>query len=275
MTRLLTFLFILSLTEAFAQQPLEVKVEPRPSSHGVRPAFEVAVPQATADDAVKLWEKTLTGGGILKKSPKMENVKDEWIIRDIVIGDISPEPLNSFTQVSSFPGHIYVRIFLQKENEFLGSEGSSPQITDAASRFISNYAVELYKQAVEKELKEEEKKLTSLENDYDKMTRQNKSFNKKIDKAEKEESSLRSDLKDEKKLLKDTKKSDSPGDLNEEELEKSIKDVNKDIKKAEKAQSKFEKKIDKNEEEQEELEEEIEIQRVKVNEVKEKLKNIR
>ncbi len=275
MTRLITFLFILSLTEAFAQQPLEVKVEQRPSSQGVQAAFEVAVPQATADDAVKLWEKTLTGGGILKKSPKMENVKDEWIIRDIIIGDISPEPLNSFTQVSSFPGHIYVRIFLQKENEFLGAEGSSPQVTDAASRFIRNYAVELYKQAVEKELKEEEKKLTSLENDYDKMTRQNKSFNKKIDKAEKEESSLRSDLKDEKKLLKDTRKSDSPGDLNEEELEKSIKDVNKDIKKAEKAQSKFEKKIDKNEEEQEELEEEIEIQRVKVNEVKEKLKNIR
>lgn len=272
---------MLSLVKTYAQEPLEVKIEPRPSSQGVQSAFEVIVPQATVDDAVKLWEKTVSPGGLLSKSPKMENIKDEWIIRNIIIDDISPDPFTSITQVSSFPGNIYVRIFLQNEEGFLGSPESSTQAADAAAGYIRNYAVELYKQAVEKELKEEEKKLNELENEYNKMSRQNKSYDKKISKAEKEESSLRGDLKDDKKLLKETKKSkDSDKSYDEqaeaqEELEKNIKDVNKDLKKAQKTQSRFEKKINKNESEQEDLEYRIEMQEERVNEVKIKLENIK
>jgi len=211
----------------------------------------------------------------------MENIKDEWIIKDVVIDEISPDTLSVYSQVSSFPGNIYVRIFLQNEDGFLGSPGTSEQAAGAAGSFIRKYAVELYRQAVEKELKEEENKLKSLDSDYNKMDRQNRSFNKKINKAEKQEDSLRDDLKDEKKLLKETRKSEDPGispdakEAAQEELEKNIKDVNKDIKKAEKAQSKFEKRIDKNESKQEDLEEEIEMQRVRVNEVKRKLESIR
>ena len=113
------------------------------------------------------------------------------------------------------------------------------------------------------------------------MSRQNKSYDKKISKAEKEENALRSDLKDEKKLLKETKKSGDYaiyGDeeyVSKEDLEKNIKDANKDLKKAQKAQSKFERKINKNESEQDDLQDEIEIQRVRVNEVKRKLESIR
>lgn len=281
MQKFIILFLMLSLVKTYAQEPLEVKIEPRPSSQGVQSAFEVIVPQATVDDAVKLWEKTVSPGGLLSKSPKMENIKDEWIIRNIIIDDISPDPFTSITQVSSFPGNIYVRIFLQNEEGFLGSPESSTQAADAAAGYIRNYAVELYKQAVEKELKEEEKKLNELENEYNKMSRQNKSYDKKISKAEKEESSLRGDLKDDKKLLKETKKSkDSDKSYDEqaeaqEELEKNIKDANKDLKKAQKTQSRFEKKINKNESEQEELEYKIEMQEERVNEVKRKLENIR
>ncbi|MDD4756266.1 MAG: hypothetical protein PHG29_09315 [Prolixibacteraceae bacterium] len=281
MKKFMTLFLVLGLFKAYAQEPLEVKVESRPSSQGVQSAFEVIVPQATPDDAVKLWEKKVSPGGLFNKSPKMENVKDEWIIRNITINEISPDPYNIYTQVSSFPGNIYVRIFFQNEDGFLGSPGSSSHAADAAGRYIRNYAVELYKQTVEEELKEEENKLKGLENDFNKMSRQNKSYDKKISKAEKEENALRSDLKDEKKLLKETKKSgDSAisGDedyVSKEDLEKNIKDANKDIKKTQKAQSKFERKINKNESEQDDLQDEIEIQRVRVNEVKRKLESIR
>ena len=281
MQKFIIILLVLSLVKTHAQEILEVKIEPRPSSQGVQSAFEVIVPQATADDAIKLWEKTISPGGLFSNSPKMENIKDEWIIRNIIIDDISPDPFTSITQVSSFPGNIYVRIFLQNEEGFLGSPESSTQAADAAAGYIRNYAVELYKQAVEKELKEEEKKLNELENEYNKMSRQNKSYDKKISKAEKEESSLRSDLKDDKQLFKETKKSKEFDKTSEEhaeaqeELEKNIKDANKDLKKAQKTQSRFEKKINKNESEQEELEYKIEMQEERVNEVKRKLENIR
>lgn len=266
---------------AYGQESIEVKIEPRPSSQGVQSAFEVIVPQATADDAIKLWKKTITKKGVTGKSPKVESIKDEWVVKNIVLNEISTDQYNVYTQVSSFPDNIYVRVFLQNPDGFLGSSESSAQATEAAAKYVRNYAVDLYKQAVGKELKGEENKLKGLERDYNKMNRQNRSYDKKVNKAAKEERSVRNDLQDEKKLLKEIKKSDDTDlsadekSASREEIEKSIKAANKDIKKAQKSQSKFEKKINKNEKAQNELQEKIVLQKEKVNEVKRKLNNIR
>jgi len=70
MKNLIFIFLILGLIKSYAQEPLEVKIEPRPSSQGVQTAFEVIVPQATPDDAMKLWEKTITSGGLFSNHPR-------------------------------------------------------------------------------------------------------------------------------------------------------------------------------------------------------------
>ncbi len=276
MKNYITLLILLIATTAFAQETLEVKVEDRPSSLGVQTAFEVLVPQATPDEAIDLWKKTITPKKFLKKTPKLEKVKDEWIVNNILIRDITNHPLNVITQVSSFPGHIYIRIFLQSEGGFLGSWGSSQQTTEAAEKFIYNYAIDLYRQAIEKELKQEEKVLKSLEKDQDKLMNKNKKYNEKIDDAQQERTELRGSANYQEQLLKDSKndRTISDGTTNDD-LKKELKANKKDLKKAKRAEAKFEKKAKKNMKSQRDKANEIEKQNIKIEEVKIKLENIK
>jgi len=281
MRTIVTFVFLLGFLGVAAQVPIEVKIETRPSSLGIQTAFEVLVPQATANDAVDLWKKTIIPGGLFKKEPKMEKVKDEWIVKNVLISDITTLPLNVITQVSTFTGNIYVRIFLQTEGGFLGSSGSSRETTDAAVKFIRNYAVDLYRDAVGKELKQEEKKLKDLENDLEKLFKQNNNYNDKISGARKDERDLKDEARQNEELLKNQENviqienSDTKGKTPQEQLEKQIKSTEKDLNKAQKSQSKYSNKLNKNEKAQKDKAREIEKQKKHVEEVRTKLDNIR
>ncbi len=276
-----TLVLLMGWASAISQVPIEVKVEDRPSSMGIQPAFEVVVPLATPNEAVDLWKKTIIPAKLLKKTAKMQKVKDEWIVNNILISDITLLPLNVFTQVSSFPGNIYIRIFLQSEGGFLGSSGSSPETTDAAAAYIRKYAVELYRQAVSKELREEEKKLKALENNLAKLHRRNKSYSNKIEDALQDEKELRNEARETELMLKDSMQviqlePAEPGKKTvEEQLQKEIRTKEKEIDRSQKAQTKYSRKVSKNEQDQKNRASEIEKQKVKLEEVKAKLDNIR
>jgi len=281
MKKLIALIFMMGYLGAVAQETIEVKVEERPSSLGVVSAFEVGIPQAKESDAIDLWKKTIMPRGLFKKNPKMVKEKDEWVVRDIVISDITTMPLNVYTQISTFPGNIFVKIFLQSEGGFIGSAGSSPSTTEAARKYIREYAVNVYKQAVEKELKQEENKQKSLENELSKMERKNKSFYKKVTEAQKNEVEMKAEVRRQETILKNTPEiiqqetSGKQKRTPQEELEKQIKSGEEDIRKAEKAQSKFKRRISKIEREQKAKLDEIASQKEKVKEVRTKLNNIR
>jgi hypothetical protein len=274
MKTILTWLLCFAAAAVLAQEPIVVKVEERPSSQGVQPAFEVAVPQASPREAIDLWKKTITPSKLFKKTPKMEKEKDEWQVNNVLISDIASQPLDVITQVSDFPGHIYVRIFLYNQAGFVGADSTAQ--TAAAKNYIRNYAVELYQQAVEKELKDEKQTLKSMEHDKKNLVRKNKSYGNKRADAEREKAELEQDAKSEKDLL-DQKgvvlTTDPEG--TREDLEKELKSNEKDIKKAGRAASRFKRKSRKNERAQREKESEIEKQKKKVEQVRTKLENIR
>jgi hypothetical protein len=278
-----TFITVLLLSAAFslsAQEPIEVKVVERPSSQGVQSAFEVVVPQAKANDAIESWKNTIIERSFLKKSPKMTKLKDEWIINDLVISDISTSPMNVITQVSTFPDNIYIRIFLRDEGGFIGSQGSSSETTARASEYIRNYAVDLYKKAVEKELKQEETKLKGLENELTRLQKQNRSLNGKIGEARKDEATLKGEVRQNELMLDSTENNQivNLGVTDQEaraKLEKQLRANEKDLKKAKSDQNKFEKKARKNLNEQKDKTNQIETQKQVIRDVKTKLENIR
>lgn len=273
MKTIITWLLSFAAIATLAQEPIEVKVEERPSSQGVQPAFEVAVPQATPREAIDLWKKTITPSKLFRKTPKMDKQKDEWLVNNVLISNIAPQPLDVITQVSDFPGHIYVRVFLYNQAGFLGADSSAQ--TDAAKNYIRNFAVELYRQAVKKELKEEEQTLKGLERDFKSLVRRNKSYNNRQEDAEREKAELEQEAKSHQELL-DQKglvlTNDPEG--TREAANKDLKSTEKDIKKAGKAASRFNRKSRKNEKAQGEKEREIEKQKIIVEKVRTKLENI-
>jgi hypothetical protein len=281
MRTIFTFLFFLGVMGLKAQVTIEVKIESRPSSLGVQPAFEVMVPQATAGDAIDLWKKTILPGGLFKKQPKMDKVKDEWIVNNVLISDITSMPLNVFTQINTFTGNIFVRVFLQTDGGFLGSYGSSNESVTAASGFIRNYAVELYRQAVAKEVKQEEKKLTDMENELSRLQRQNKNYGNKITDAQKDEKDLKNEVLQNEELLRNQQnviqvENANPGTKTvQEQLEKQVKETEKDLEKTQKSQFRYDKKLSKNDREQKDKFFEIERQKGRVDEVRKKLDYIK
>ena len=274
MKTIVPLLLCFFVAAAIAQEPIEVKVEERPSSQGVQPAFEVTVPQATPREAIDLWKKTIVPSQLLKKTPKMEKVKDEWLVNNVLISDIDPQPLDVITQVSEFPGYIYVRIFLYNQEGFLGANSSEQ--TTAAKAFIRKYAVELYRQAVEEELDDEKQTLKALQRDLKNLVSKNKSYEQKHADVVDEKARLEQEAKSQKELLHPKGiVSTTNAEDTREVLEKELKSTNKDIKKAGKTASRLNQKSRQNEKEQKEIEREIDKQKKKVEQVRTKLENIK
>lgn len=274
--KLLVLLFALFASSSlWGQDTLQVKIEQRPTSTGIQSAFEIMIPQATQDEAIAFWKETVAPRKLFKSSPKMEKIQDEWWIRNIVINDITSVPLNSITQISSFPGHIYIRIFLQRDDSFIGSPDSPEQTTKAASDFIRNYGVDLYRLAVEKELTEEKKELRKLENELNKLSRRNKNFDGKIDDSRQDQKDFDNTADIHRTDLRQAKRTDEISSEEREEIEKELKSAEKKLKKAQRAENRIERKMNKNEKEQRDIIRSIEKQEETVERVKEKLKNIR
>jgi hypothetical protein len=271
MKNYITLLFLLIAANVFAQETIEVKVKNHHSSFGNHPAYDVVVPQATAKDAIDLFKKTISPDGLFKKSVKAEKIKDEWHIDAVVIDKISTKPLNVIAQISEYPNNLNLRFFFQTEDGFLGSDSLPAKASEAATQFIYDYSVDLYRQAVEEELKYEEKVLKSLENDLDKLEKDNKKYISKMNDAKQESKELTGITNSHQESLS---QNINLG-LSNEETNKQLKDSKKDLKKSKKEEAKFEKKADKNVKEQKDKAEEIEAQQQKVEEVNTKLNNIK
>lgn len=278
-----TFIMIIASLRLMAQAPIEVKVESRPSSRGIQPAFEVAVPQATPNDAIDLWKKTITPQNLFKKGePKMEKLKDEWIARDVIIGEISTMPFDIVTQISSFPGNIYIRIFMESGGKFIGPPDSTSTAEESAARFIKRFAVQLYLEAVEKELKEAENKLQSAQNNLHRLEKSQKNYENKVQDAKADEKTLRLEAKENDLLMKNNQETIVVDSLDvvakekaQKEIEKQVKDTEKDIRKAQKSQISYERKISSNVQDQNDKNAEIESLKLRVRDIKIKLENIR
>ena len=275
MKLVLSILLLLAFVQLRGQEPIEVKIEDRPSSLGVYPAFEVLVPQATTGEAIDFLKKTIGSRGLFKRNPKLEKVKDEWHVDDVLINSITSKPLDLITQISSFPGHIYVRMFFQNNGKFLGAESDTLQATEAALEFVREYGVDLYILAVEKELKEEERELRKLEKDLKRLSRQNNNYEEKIDDAQSEQKTLDDETDYQRADLRNAKRSEEVSGEALEEMEKELKSAEKELKKAKRYEARFERKSDKNEKEHREISRLVSKQEEVIERVKEKLENIR
>lgn len=287
MKKLLLFAMLLWLAPAYAQDTIRVITQERPSSKGLQPAFEVAVPQATTKEAIALWQETLVPKkflNVLKKTPKLKKEKDEWIMREVVLKEISSQPLTVYTRVTNFTGKLYFTAFFSGENGFLGSAATPLYANEAASALVRNFGVDLYRQAVGKELKAEENKLKSLEKDLKSLKKKRGSYESKIKDKKAEISDLNAGARETEMRIDRRQNYNDQGNpsaveavrsTTTGELQKQLKAEKKDIKKANRSVRSAERKVNKNLKAQSDKLNEIDRQKVRVEEVKVKLSRIK
>ena len=286
--QILLLMLVLGGWQLSAQESIQVEMGVRPSSQGVKPAFEVAVPQATAADAMDLWEKTLAPRGlfgVFRRSPKLQKEKDEWVMREVVVEKISSEPMDVFAQVTTFPDRIYVRAFFRQAGGFIGEEFSGESDLRAASEFVRNYAVDLYRLAVQKELDNEEDKLKDLERDLSRMDRRKGRFERQIKSSEGDISELQRNVREREMQIKRREEMKTTASFEGQDasayeselksLQKELRSDQRSLRRANRSVSQNERRVRSNLKDQADAKNEIDKQRIRVREVKTKLDNIR
>lgn len=270
-----------------AQDEIVVKIQERPSSRGLQPAFEVEIPQAQAGDAIQILENTLSPKGFLgifKKRQRFVQEKDEWIMRDVQIKDVASEPLSVYAQVTSFPERIFVRIFFEGNQGFAGSAESNVN-PDRTAQYVRDYGVNVYRDAVEQELKREEGVLSSMQRDLKKMGRKQSNTDKRI-------SNMRSDIVELERENADLKMRSQrketvilegagaqamkkQHDQDARQLQKQIRSNERKIRKNSRRISKSERLGNRNLREQADILNQIDQQKLVIREIESRLRNIR
>lgn len=283
---IITLLCLLSLPVS-AQDEIVVNLQERPSSKGLQPAFEVEVPQAQANDAIQILENTLSPRGFLgifKKRTRLVQEKDEWIMRDIEIKSITSEPLTVYAQVTSFPERIFIRLFFEGRQGFVGSAESAVN-TDRANQYVRDYGVSVYRNAVEKELKQEEYILLQLQNDLNKMGRKKSTSDKRIsnlrsniEELERENSDLKMRSQRKETVILNGAGAEAMKKQHDEDvrqLQKQIQSNERKIRKYDRKISGYEKKGNRNLRDQADILNQIDQQKLVIGEVENRLRNIR
>lgn len=270
-----------------AQEEIVVKMQERPSSRGLQTAFEVEVPQAQADDAIRILENTLAPGGftgLFKKRPKLVRENDEWIMRDVELKSIASEPLTVYAQVTSFPERIFVRLFFEGDQGFAGSSESTIN-TGRASQYVRDYGVKVYRDAVEQELKREKGVLSRFQKDLKKMGRQQSNTDRRISnmksviadlERENAELNMRSQRK-ESVILEGAgaQAMKKQHDEDAAQLQKQIRSNEKKIRSNSRKISRSERKGTRNLRDQADILNQIDQQKLVIREVESRLRNIR
>ena len=287
MRSLLILILVFTAFAVTAQETLSVKILERQTSLGLQPAFEVEIPQATSSDAIKTLERKLVPRGILSlfsKNPKFVQEKDEWIMRQVSVKQISNNPLNVYAQVTEFPERIFVKLFFQEGEIFIGRDSLNVSTHDAG-KFVREYALEVYRDAVGQELSGEENVLRSLERDLKQMGRKQSTNERKISDLKSDNLDLRNEITEYEMRLKrkDSFSAEGEGavivleqhESDAKQLTKNIRSNQRKIKSNERRITKFERQGNRNLRDQGDLLNAIDIQKIKINEVRTKLQNIR
>ena len=170
-----------------AQEKIEVKNENITLSKGIQPGYVVLIPEAKLESVKKDWMKLIRQN---TKSKAME-VGSEISIQGTIINEISDKPISVYSAiVGEYSVIRLVSIFeidsvffeLNETNNTMENDKIHKSIKD----FMRNFAVDQYKNAIKDQVDNEEKKLSSLDNEFEAMDKQVEADRKEIIENEQE-----------------------------------------------------------------------------------------
>lgn len=293
-TLLFTILSAFSMV-AFAQKTITVDVIPQPAGNNAQTVFSTDIPQANLKDVKKDWMKYISKDS--KGNPKEEN--GEYIQYRAAYKNISPRPFDVYSKLTETSEGVRLTAwFTQNGRVFLSKESYSSD-NMAVQKYLRDFAVEQYRNAVQSELKMEQDKLSTLEkefassvNDEEKSIKTMNENDRSTEKAYSDIATNNSDIQNSSYKINDQKEmvANTASDPNANkgakktlhELENEKKDLqkendskNKDIDSRDKENREEERKNMDAQQQQHFKMSALETQKLKVNEVQNKLANIK
>lgn len=246
-------LFLCFTTLSYAQEEIVLTLKNKSFSIGEVSSFVTFIPQANFSQVVKDWDKYLS------KDTKEKTFEQEGeiIILNKEYEKISPNPLNIYSYLKEYDGELLLVCAIQIGEEFVSRE-MDEEIYIPAKKFVRDFAVEAYQQAVAEELKEAEKELKKMEGQKTSLLSSRESIFFQINQYERniitkkdeitlnkmDQSSKVIQLQAQKELVL---KLANAGEEEKDEAEKIVKELEKDFKKLQKQNEGLHQDIDNNE----------------------------
>lgn len=150
--------------------------------NGTQSAFIVTLETNDAKLAEKVWKNFMKDYG--GKTKGVKGGKEDLTSGAEIVGINGVNPINVYSRTAaSVEGNVEMIVWFDLGDEYLASNRRTQY--EEAEKMLLKYALECKKEQTQNELDDAEKKLKALENDMDKLKRQNNSYHKDIEDAEK------------------------------------------------------------------------------------------
>lgn len=148
----------------------------RTFSKGSKPSYQFTIPQATTKDVEKDWQKYIKTGS----KGKVETVNNETILLGAVSKNISSTTFDIYSTIVEAKEGVRITAWFVGPDSVYISNTSNTDRNLAVQKYLHDFAVSEYKEAVGKELKVEQDKLKALESDLKSFVKDEEKSNQKI-----------------------------------------------------------------------------------------------
>lgn len=158
-------LIIASLTlltvAAFAQKPLVVDMVPQTTDNATQISYVVLIPQAKLKDVESHWNSHLSSdskGGSTDK----DGVHHQ---KNVQVKNISPDRFDTYSRMNETAEGVHLSVWLNQNGRALVSDAADSGLNLAAKKYVFDFAIGQYREAVQVELKMEQEKQKKMEDD--------------------------------------------------------------------------------------------------------------
>ncbi len=161
---------------AFAQKPVTLSEDTFAMSKGTQTGFQVEIPQITMIEAEKQWLKYVSTGS----KGKATVLNGENTQTGVVNPNVSPNPFIVYSKLlETTEGVRLTTWFTENDTVFISKQLNNDQDL-AVQKYIRDFAVAAYQDAVKDELKAEQDKQKALEKELNSLIKEEEKAAKKI-----------------------------------------------------------------------------------------------
>lgn len=174
-------------------------IEPKPlvltsvnakMSKGDNPGIQMDIPEVVVDDLQRDLEKSIRN----KTKSKLIKSETEMSVENTIISEIGDDPLNVFVQLTSLDSGARVTAFVEDQGKFISEEEGGEKFSRLSS-YLREFGLSAYREKVTGQIKVENKILSNLESDLNKLRKSNEKMHEDISKNESSITNAETDIK--------------------------------------------------------------------------------
>jgi chromosome segregation ATPase len=162
-----------------AQKPISVTDDNLSFGQQTLPCLTVSIPEVNYENIMKSWSKELQSG----TKSKIVKEGNEMTIFGARIKDISPNPVNVYSKMSSLDSMVKISVvFETKKDEYIEKNANETDV-EKAKTYLKNFAKEEYLELAKDQSDAEDKKLHDLQREVSSLEREKSRLQKLIESA--------------------------------------------------------------------------------------------